>query len=145
MSVMGLLTEYFTASDPARAARALSAGPAGAGLSAVDAHGVDPFVQMGSLEEILTGRPYDQVSAGQPDPIAELDGGEVLVTALRDELVDAVADLDDQRLAGAATTWSATEEFHGATDPEALSDLLRALRDLARSRGTQRVYCWLSV
>ena len=144
--VMGLLTEYFTAPDDARAAAVVStAGPSRTGLAAVDAYGIEPFVQMGTLEEIITGRPYEQIAAGQPDPVASLGGGKVLVTRLRDELVRALADLDEQRVTAVATTWAGTEEFWGATDPEALADLLRALGGLARSGDGDGVYCWLSV
>lgn len=143
---MGLLTEYFAAPDDAIAAAVASThGPAGQGLPTVDAYGIEPFVQIGTLEEILTGRPYDRIAAAQPDPVASIDGGEVLVTRLTDTVVTALADLDDPRLPEVAARWAATEEFWGATDPAALADLLRALRGLAAGRGTAALYCWLSV
>ncbi len=55
--------------------------------------GIDPAVQGGTLEELLTGRPYDEI---EQDPrwgksLAVRDGGERLVLTLTDSLIDALA------------------------------------------------------
>lgn len=107
------------------------------------------MVQGGTLEELLTGRAYEQIEA---DPrsgqsLAVRDGGERLVLTLTDGLVDALAQASDERLAEVAVPWSQTEEFWGAGDPSVLTPVLVALSNLcrdARSRDDQ-VYCWVSV
>ena len=55
--------------------------------------GIDPVVQGGTLEELLTGRPYEDI---EQDPrwgqsLAVRDGGQRLVLTLTDGLVDALA------------------------------------------------------
>jgi hypothetical protein len=111
--------------------------------------GIDPVVQAGTLEELLTGRPYEQIEqdsrSGQA--LAVRDGGECLVLTLTDGLIDALAQSNPEQLAAAAVPWSQTEEFWGAGDPDELTQLLHQLSDLARqarSRG-ESVYCWVSV
>jgi hypothetical protein len=111
--------------------------------------GVDPVVQGGTLEELLTGRAYEQIEA---DPrwgqsLAVRDGGERIVLTLTDGLIDALAQTSGERFAEVAVPWSETEEFWGAGDPSALTPLLIDLADLCReprSRGDQ-VYCWVCV
>lgn len=111
--------------------------------------GIDPAVQGGTLEELLTGRAYEQI---EEDPrwaqsLAVRDGGERLVLTLTDGLVNALAQASGERLAEVAVPWSETEEFWDAGDPDALAsqlvDLATLCRD-ARSR-SDRVYCWVSV
>jgi hypothetical protein len=111
--------------------------------------GIDPVVQGGTLEELLTGRAHEQI---EEDPrwaqsLAVRDGGERLVLTLTDGLVDALAQASSERLAEVAVPWSETEEFWGAGDPSALTsqliDLATLCRD-ARSRN-DRVYCKVSV
>lgn len=87
-------------------------GPA---FDTVSAGGIDPVVMMGTLEELLTGRPYDEVIN---DPrsghiVAIRDEGQLLVVALTDALSQALAAASPQRLADVAVPWAATEEFGG--------------------------------
>ena len=87
-------------------------GPA---FDTVSAGGIDPVVMMGTLEELLTGRPYDEVIN---DPrgghiVAIRDEGQLLVVALTDALSRALAAASPQRLADVAVPWAATEEFWG--------------------------------
>jgi hypothetical protein len=111
--------------------------------------GIDPVVQGGTLEELLTGRPYEQI---EQDPrsgqaLAVRDGGERLVLTLTDGLIDALAQSSPDQLAAAAIPWSQTEEFWGTGDPAELTPLLvdlSALAGDARARG-ESVYCWVSV
>jgi len=108
--------------------------------------GIDPIVQMGTLEEILTGRDYDDV-VSEDRVVADADGGEQLVVRLSPELTAALSESTDASLVEAASRWSQTEEFWGAADPSDLADQLRGLAGLTRratARG-DRVYCWLSV
>lgn len=112
----------------------------------VDLGGIDPIVQMGTLEEILTGRDYDEV-VSENRVIADADGGEQLVVRLSAELTAALSDATDATLADAAARWSQTEEFWGAADPTDLAEQLRELGGLARRaiEDANKVYCWLSV
>ena len=111
--------------------------------------GIDPLVQLGTLEELLTGRPYDDVVE---DPrsgkdLASRNGGEVLVLTITDTLTAALLSASDERLAGVAVPWSQTEEFWGQGDPADLADFLRDLAALARRADAagHKLYCWLSV
>jgi hypothetical protein len=112
-------------------------------------NGIEPVVQMGTLEGLLTGRSYDDVMAANPGGIkvAVRDGGERLVMRLTDSLTEALATASDDRLTEVAVPWSQTEEFWGQGDPQDLGSFLLELAQLARTaqlRG-ERLYCWLSV
>lgn len=172
---MGVLFEYFAAPSPeaaaatidwaggpsqppasatrglrgmfSRRAKVVDPSPAVAYRTVRDA-GVDPVVQAGTLEEILTGRPIEEILDSQgASSIAERDGGQQLVSKVSDALVDALAAASPESLAAAAEPWSQTEEFWGAGDPEALAALLTELADLARYARSQgdSVYCWTCV
>lgn len=111
--------------------------------------GIDPLVQLGTLEELLTGRPYDEVIE---DPrsgkdLASANGGERLVLTITDALAAALTQASDERLSEVAVPWSQTEEFWGQADPEVLAGFLREFAGLARrAQGAgQRLYCWLCV
>lgn len=142
---MSVRYDWFLALDDAAAAAA--AGPAAAGTAyrTVADTRIDPVVQGGTLEELLTGRSYDAI---EQDPrwgttLAERDGGERLVLTVTDSLVDALATADGDRLGAVAVPWSQTEEFGGAADPETLRVQLLLLSSLAREareRGGS-VYC----
>ena len=115
----------------------------------VSAGGIDPVVMMGTLEELLTGRPYDEVIN---DPrsghiVAIRDEGQLLVVALTDALSQALAAASPQRLADVAVPWAATEEFWGQADPHDLAMVLNELSGLAgraQAKG-ERLYCWVCV
>ena len=104
---------------------------------------------MGTFEELLTGRAYDDVVQ---DPrsghaVATRDGGERLVLTLTDNLVEALAQASPNRLAELAVPWSQTEEFWGEGDPRSLAAFLTSLGALAQRAGEadQRLYCWVCV
>lgn len=115
----------------------------------VSLKGVDPVVQLGTLEELLTGRPYDDLEA---DPrsghlVGGQDADSGVVCTLTDGVVAALAAADDARLAEVAGPWSRAEEFGGDWPVE---EVLRVLRDLAAlARRAQaaglRLYCWICV
>jgi hypothetical protein len=115
----------------------------------VSGNGIEPVVQMGTLEALLTGRTYDDVMAEHPGgwQVAVRDGGERLVMRLSDELSEVLANATDNTLAAVAVPWSQTEEFWGQGDPQILERFLRNLAGLARqARDTdRRLYCWLCV
>jgi hypothetical protein len=111
--------------------------------------GIDPVVQLGTLEELLTGRPYDDVV---DDPrsghnLALRDGGERLVVTLTDPLTAALAEASDEILERVARPWSETEEFWNAADPTDLAEFLKELAGLAQraQAGDQKLYCWVCV
>jgi hypothetical protein len=162
---VGVLCDYFTAPSDEAAAVTIdwdggpsrpdvakrgplrrSKGPEP--LPTVDLGGVEPTVQMGTLDEILTGTPFEEVLADATAAIiAERDGGERLVVRLSTRLQTALAAADPDRLREAAVPWAATDEFFGQADPEELGERLVELSTLARvaeSQG-QRLYCWLCV
>ncbi|RHW24121.1 hypothetical protein D0Z08_25690 [Nocardioides immobilis] len=175
---MGVLFDYFAAPNDADAAATIDrlGGPAAAGAAITESGrrglfrrrskvaetvpegpayptvgdtGIDPVVQAGTLEELLTGRPYEDI---EQDPrwgrsLAVRDGGEGMVHTLTDGLVDALAQAEADRLAEVAVPWSQTEEFWGAGDPEELTALLQDLAQLAREARARNesVYCWVSV
>ena len=122
----------------------------GPGLPYVD-FGRLTGVELGTLEEILTGRPYDEIVEDPAFLDQVLDGGDEgpWVSQIRRALTDALRDADDPTISSAAERWAATEEIDAAGDPEvieALRDLLVALRGLAReATGERELYMWTSL
>lgn len=113
----------------------------------VSAKDIDPVVQLGTLEELLTGRSFDDVV---DDPrsghaVAVRDGGERLVLTLTDALSLALASASEEALEQVAVPWSETEEFWNAADPADLAGFLKDLAGLARRSGGsgKRLYCWV--
>jgi hypothetical protein len=111
--------------------------------------GIDPVVQLGTLEELLTGRPYHDVV---DDPrsghnLAMRDGGERLVVTLTDSLAATLAEASDETLERVARPWSQSDEFWNSADPSDLAEFLKELAGLARraEAGDQKLYCWVCV
>jgi hypothetical protein len=67
------------------------------------------------LEELLMGRPYEQIERDQrwANILADRDGGQGLVLTLTDGLIGALAQANTEQLARVAVPGSATEEFWG--------------------------------
>lgn len=110
---------------------------------------IDPVVQGGTLEELLTGRPYDALDS---DPrwgrvLASRGADQRLVLTVTDGLVVALADAGADALTAVAGPWSRTEEFWGTADPGHLGAVLDQLAELAREarRCGAGVYCWVCV
>lgn len=115
----------------------------------ISVKGIDPVVQLGTLEELLTGRSFDEVLT---DPrtghdVAIRGGGELLVVTLNDSLSSALALVDDATLDRVSVPWSRTEEFWNAADPSDLAAFLKELAGLARraQAAGSRLYCWICV
>ncbi|MFE6662981.1 hypothetical protein ACFVFH_05365 [Streptomyces sp. NPDC057697] len=148
---MGNLYDYFSAPDDPTALAAFGQGIEAAGLPVLPVKGVDPYVQLGRAESLLTGMPYDDVTVlprfnrllSSPE-----DESRWLVT-LTDELRDALAATGSGGFTAVAETWSRIEEFGGDTPPHELAAFLDALADLAeeaRTRpGPHRLYCLMSL
>ena len=94
---MGVLFDYFAAPDDVVAATVIG-GPAEAAFPTVALKGVDPFVQLGTLESLLTGVDYDTVVGRGSEPVAMADSGERLVVAVSGGLLAALSTADDARL-----------------------------------------------
>ena len=111
--------------------------------------GIDPVVQLGTLEELLTGRSFDDVLA---DPrtghaVATRDDGNLIVVTLNASLSSALANAEDATLERVAVPWSQTEEFWNAADPADLAEFLKDLAALARraNASSNHLYCWICV
>lgn len=111
------------------------------------AKGIDPVIQMRTLQALLTGEQYD-VIAGRPRAghvVAERDHGTALVVTLTDEILAALAAAPRDQIVAAAALWSEDEGFYGQADSGILADFLLELADLARQadRRGERLYCWI--
>jgi hypothetical protein len=119
------------------------------GLHVLSVKSIDPVVQLGSLEELLTGASADVVIARPRSgmPVAVRDEGERLVVSLTDELHQALTDVAPEQLTALAGPWSQTDEFRGYGEPDALVDFLQELARLAIHATNQRhrLYCWICV
>jgi hypothetical protein len=118
------------------------------GVLVLGTKGIDPLVQMGTLEALLTGEQYDLIvsrpRAGQQVAAEHSREGPWVVT-LTEELQAALATATREQIVAVAALWWETEEFYGQGDPEILADFLLELADLARQacqRG-ERLYCWI--
>lgn len=161
---MSTLFTYFSAGADDLAAATLDwpSGPQGgppkrafrkqeSGFDSVDGRGVEPVVQLGMLEALLTGKTFEQQLA---DPlsrpiVAERAAGAsvLLVIRINDEFVSALASSEPKRLSDLASPWAQIEEFSGLASVDGLTELLLLLRDLAnrsRDRG-EHLYCWVAV
>lgn len=145
---MSIFCDYFAAGSDEEAAAAIG-GVDTEQDGVVSAEGVDPMALLGSLEELLTGRPYEDIWAGPRSGLLIADGGDGhrIVVAVSDELSAALADASDEQLAQVAVPWSQTEEFAGEADPEQLAEVLGGLATLAQRAGVaeQRLFCLVSV
>jgi hypothetical protein len=146
--------DYFSASSDEAAASAIGllggpGAPEAAPFDSIPVKGIDPLVQLVTLEGLLTGRDYDQIVAGPRAGavLASQDGGQRQVVTLTDELQAALADADDAQLASVAVPWSQTGEFWGQGDLWILARLLHELAELARRSRTrdEYMYCWICV
>ena len=111
------------------------------------AKGIEPVVQMGKLEALLTSCQYN-VLAGRPRAghlVAEGGQEGPWVVTLTDEIQAALGAASPERIAAVAHPWSEGEEFYGRGDPESLAAFLLELAGLARqaSQRGERLYCWM--
>ncbi|MFG2048775.1 hypothetical protein ACGFIW_15255 [Micromonospora sp. NPDC048935] len=149
---MGILCDYFSAPTDEAAAEVIDVlgGPRVAsdpGFDVVELKGIQPFVQLGKLEELLTGIDYDAVTENPRwvHDVAVRDDGELLVVSLTDEVQAALAGASESQLREAAVPWSQIEEFWGHAEPSDLAEVLIELAGLARraTERNERMYCWV--
>ncbi|MFH8514779.1 hypothetical protein ACH4CE_06585 [Streptomyces gelaticus] len=148
---MGNLYDYFSAPDDATALAAFDQGIETTGLPLLPVKGIDPYVQLGQAEGMLTGTPYDDVTSlprfnrllSSPE-----DDSRWLVT-LTDELRDALVAARPGGFAAVAETWSRIEEFGGDFPPGELADVLIGMAELAEAARSRpephRLYCLMSL
>ncbi|MFC4911489.1 hypothetical protein [Actinomadura gamaensis] len=141
---MSAVFEYFAANDDATAAAALELPSLGA-LGTLEAKGIEPAVQLGTLEALLTGRTYDEVTedARHAKLVAATPECEAVVVTLSDGLTRALAAGEPEVFARVAEQWARTDEFDGEADTEGLTVLLEDFCALARQalQCGRRLYC----
>jgi hypothetical protein len=119
------------------------------GLEVLSVKGIDPVVQMGTLEKLLTATSTKVIFARERSgkDIAVRDEGERLVLTLTDELQAALCSATEEQLDAVAAPWSKTGEFRGGGEPDVLAHFLRQLSQLARNatKSGNRLYCWVCV
>ncbi|WP_394159508.1 hypothetical protein [Galactobacter valiniphilus] len=142
---MGNLYTYFAANDDQAAAAAID-GESFPDTSLVLDAGVDPIVELGTLESILSGRPYEEVEDDPRSGHLLADGGECWVVSLTDGAATALAAAQAPRCAEAAIAWSHTEELEGA-NPADLAEVIGGLSGLATHAAARgwKLYCWMSL
>ena len=149
LGAMGILTDYFIAASDAEAARHLDSGVVQQGLPAshvLEFRGIEPYVKLGTLESIVTGRPYAEVSAGDTTVTFSTDTGAV-VDRVRPTLLGALLAATDEDLVEFTEAWSRTEEMTAnGLGPAELVPFVRGLIQLARTADDEgaQVYCWMS-
>ncbi|ACZ30252.1 hypothetical protein Xcel_1221 [Xylanimonas cellulosilytica DSM 15894] len=152
-----IVTEYFAAASDDVAALALlegqgpSAPAQGSGeplFETVPLPGIEPFVMLGTLHHLLSGRPYRECAADarHGQVVGGADEGPWVVTVSA-SLVDALADASRGRLADVAGRWARTPELRRQPHehrPERLASAVLALASLAyRAREVRHsLYCW---
>jgi hypothetical protein len=163
---VGLLCDYFAAptddiaastidwvggpSQPAKGPKQglFRRGPSPEPIRTVDMKGVEPVVQMATLEAILTGRSITGILDETTGlTVANRDRGERVVVRLTMSMQQALAQATDEELTAAIDRWAQTEEFWGQGDPAALRPLVSELAEMARDASQQglRLYCWVCV
>lgn len=153
---MGVLNDYFRASDDHEAARVRShlGGPAQTGddghppFDTVDAKGVDHTVVLGQLIAILRGVEWTATLCDGrmvEEASGDLEEGP-WVFALGDDVRDELAGLSPDALPGLAERWVRTDELSGVP-PSDVVPVLEALRGLAaRARDAgEHLYEWCSL
>jgi len=152
---MGLLTDYFATADDTLAAAVAAEGPGAVDpatmrrtYSPVELSGIEPFVALGTLASLLTGRPYAEVTAHARHGALVASAGDEgpWVVSVSDELVAALASATPAVLEETAARWSRTEELEGS-DPTALASALHDLAGLCvrADDAGHAVYCWTSL
>ena len=105
---MGVLFDYFAAPDDDAAGTVLdlAGGPGESSFPTVAFKGIDPVVQLGTLESLLTGVDYETVVAGDRsgEAVAVADDGERVVVTVTDELLGALSTAAEPRLRAVART-----------------------------------------
>lgn len=148
---MGVLHDYYRASDRSTAATTLRTPPVRVVkrpgepvFDAVDGKGIDPIVMLTTLQSLLTGESYDELPQADFADVAVGGDNGPWITELPVRLRDALADGDDGRLRDTAQQWVRTEEFGLPTSADDVLPFLQELIALARRArdSGELLYCW---
>ena len=139
---MSAITDYFAAPSDAAAATALDDGP----IDPVQAKRVDPIVSLSRLESVLTGKAYDEITAGlrRGSLVAVNDDGDAYILTVADELRDALAGLDAEGVMAAARAWAIDETVEPSEESVPFLAALAELATGAVHRG-DRIYCHMVI
>ena len=124
--------------------------PRGPTLPAVQSKGILD-TQVGTLDQFVTGTPYETLEASGAIGKIVRDAGEdgPWVFPIRTELRDGLANLDPTRIPAIARSWGEDEEIAAADEEEfeALEALIADLVDLARTarESGRDLYLWASL
>ena len=148
---MGLRIEYFAASDDIAAARLLDADDAADAIDGsprLTAGPIDPVVLLGSLEEFVVGRSFEE-QLSDPDSrriVADQNGGARLIIRIDDALVAALGSLDRDRVPELAGQWASAEEFGSDVNVALLEEFIGQLSHLsAEAVTTGHLYCFVEL
>lgn len=154
---MGIVTDYFAAPSDALAATVLqeASGPStptrGSGKPLFDTvclPSIEPFVMLGTLAQLLSGRPYREVTAHPRHGALVIDGGNEgpWVVTVCDDLVADLAASPPQRLESVAASWARTPEL-SAIARDRVPAAVHALGELAARAAALRhsLYCWTAL
>jgi len=118
-------------------------------LPAFASKGIDAQ-RIALLDSLLTGIPFGEEEWDGPatTPMRRDSEDSRWIFALRRELRDAIAVLDDNAASALAARWAADTDWMGDTDPEsvqALRDFIGDLRELARTAAEsgRDLYLWV--
>lgn len=159
---MGLLIEYFVAKSDAHAAKTIDwpSGPSAGsdrwqdkllgrrGSYSVISEKIEPVVVLGSLEELLTGRAFEeQLDDPESRPVIALrNEGERVVLRIGEFLVRALRGTAERDVLSLADDWSEIEEFSNSYPADDLKLFLRDFKVMCDAvEPHQAVYCWMSV
>jgi hypothetical protein len=159
---MGVICDYFRASDADYALLAIVSGPQNTDFDTVEAKAVDPFVMLGQLVAFIRRTPLGpntvaartiwpplKTKPTSQDAFDRLSQNSPWRTGpwlweLNVQTRDTLALVDDARLPELAEQWARIEEFGRLVDARNLLPLIRELVDLARKARDNReqLYCW---
>lgn len=141
---MGFLVRQvvFAAPDDARAGTALERGPKNGVVC-------DPGpVGLWQLESILTGRDFNDVMMGAPDPVEVVEDGRQVVLPLGDTFRDQLVGCHGLHGWIAGARWAGTDEVRAEGLTKTVTrHLLHDLRTLARTAQNRQehLYLWIDV
>ena len=115
-------------------------------FTGIDIKGVDP-VKLATLHSILSDRSFKDLLA-QYNPVAEASEDGPWVFLLPNDVVQRLANLDEQQITEVASQWGKTEEFQldrwSQNDVTAVLNNIVALTRQASVQG-KRVFAWMSL
>lgn len=154
---MAIVTDYFAAPSDALAATVLheASGPStptrGSGKPLFDTvclPSIEPFVMLGTLAQLLSGRSYGEVTARPRHGALVIGGGDEgpWVVTVSEALAADLAGTPPRRLQAVAAAWGRTREL-SAIPGDRVPAAVFALAELAARAAELRhsLYCWTAL